>query len=173
MAPPVVSAPSGFAADVDLLPSSGQAMDLACGAGASSVWLAERGLDLLGVDGSDVAIEHARRLAAERCVAERCRFVVHDLDAGLPPSDPVDLITCHLFSAPWLDAEMIERLRPAGVLAITVLSEVDAEAGPYRAAPGELLDRFATLDVRSHREGGGTATLVAVAAGPTRSTRLD
>ena len=44
----------------------GRALDLACGAGRNAVWLAQRGWTVTGADFSDVAIENARRLAADR-----------------------------------------------------------------------------------------------------------
>lgn len=167
------SVPTGFAPVVDLLPSHGTALDLACGTGSGAVWLAGIGLEVQAVDASDVAIDAAGRLADDSGVGDRCRFSVHDLDTGLPTGPAVDLITCHLFSAPGLDQEIIGRLRPGGVLAITVLSEVGAETGPYRARPGELAERFGVLDIRFHREADGTATLVGVATGPAPTTRLD
>lgn len=46
----------------------GRALDLACGEGRNAVWLAERGWEVTGVDFSDVAIEKARALAAQRGV---------------------------------------------------------------------------------------------------------
>jgi SAM-dependent methyltransferase len=165
--------PAGFRAVVDMLPDVGVALDVACGAGEGSVWLAQRGLDVLGVDVSPVAVDLARRLATSWGVEANCRFVAHDLDLGLPTTSTIDLITCHLFSAPNLDAEILERLALGGTLAIAVLSEVGGETGPFRAKPGELLERFGALDVRHHEELDGRATLVAVATGPLPSGRLD
>jgi len=46
----------------------GTAVDLACGEGRNAVWLAERGWQVTGVDFSSVAIDRARRMAAERGV---------------------------------------------------------------------------------------------------------
>lgn len=165
--------PAGFTGVAELLPTEGRALDVACGAGSGSVWLAKRGLTVVGVDGSDVAVSQAKALAAVHQVGSLCSFVTADLDEGLPSGPPVALITCHLFSAPALDQQLIERLELGGVLAIAVLSEVGGEPGPYRARNGELLDRFGTLDVRFHVEENGTATLVGVAAGPQANGRLD
>ena len=39
-----------------LLPNGGRALDLACGTGAQSLWLAQRGLDVLSLDVSPRAI---------------------------------------------------------------------------------------------------------------------
>jgi len=83
---------------------------------------------------------------------------------------------CHLFSASALDEAMVGCLSPGGVLAITVLSEVGAGAGPFRASPGELLERFGRFDqleVAHHHERDGVATLLGVAAGPQPLGRLD
>lgn len=163
---PMVGVPAGFA-DVEAhLPTSGDALDVACGVGAGAVWLALRGLVVWGVDGSDVAIGRAKDLAGVHGVSDRCHFTIADLDDGIPPGPPVDLITCHLFSAPALDRELVARLRSGGLLAITVLSEVGGRAGPYRAAPGALLRRFRSLEVHFHREGGGIATLLGSVTGP-------
>ena len=41
-------------------PARGRALDLACGEGRNSIWLAERGWQVTGVDFSSVAIERAR-----------------------------------------------------------------------------------------------------------------
>lgn len=169
----VVDPPAGFAAVIDVFPDVGTALDVACGAGGGAVWLAQRGLSVTGVDVSPVAIGLARRLASDCGVEANCRFIEHDLDIGLPSTSRVDLITCHLFSAPDLDAAILERLAPGGMLAVTVLSEVGGESGPFRAKPGELLARFGSLDVRHHHEADGRATLVAVATGPSTPGRLD
>jgi hypothetical protein len=56
-----------------------------------------------------------------------------------------------------LDEELIERLAPDGLLAITSLSEVGAGPGPYRARPGELRDAFENLEVLAEDEGDGVA----------------
>lgn len=165
--------PVGFAAVVGLFPTAGTALDLACGAGGGAVWLAQRGLDVVGIDVSPVAVGLAEQLASSHGVEGSCRFVVHDFDLGLPETAMVDLITCHLFSAPDLDEAILGRLAPGGTLAITVLSEVGGEPGPFRARPAELLDRFGSLDVLHHHEAEGRATLVAVATGPLPSGRLD
>ena len=43
-------------------------LDVACGEGRNSVWLASLGCDVLGVDVSPLALEKAERLATERRV---------------------------------------------------------------------------------------------------------
>jgi tRNA/tmRNA/rRNA uracil-C5-methylase (TrmA/RlmC/RlmD family) len=74
--------PALFAPYEDLFPRTGFALDLACGSGRSSVWLARLGLDVLGVDISAAAVTRARRLAARHELSGRCRFEVADLKAS-------------------------------------------------------------------------------------------
>jgi SAM-dependent methyltransferase len=157
----VVGPPALLADYADAFPTGGQALDLACGRGLSSVWLARRGLQVWGLDVSPVAISHARDLAHRNGIDDRCRFDVVDLDNGLPAGPPVDVILCHKFRDRRLDRAIIERLAPGGLLAIAVLSEVDATPGPFRAAAGELPAVFAELDVIGTGEGQGYAWLLA------------
>lgn len=153
--------PAAFRRYVAAFPVAGTALELACGPGVGSVWLARRGLTVWGVDVSAVAMGHARTLAARYGVADRCHFDVVDLDDGLPPGPPVDVILCHRFRDSRLDGDVIGRLAPGGLLAIAALSEVGAAPGPFRAAPGELLSAFAGLDVIASGEADGQAWLLA------------
>ena len=158
-----VGLPPLLAPYVDVFPTAGDALDLACGQGLGAVWLARRGLDVWGLDVSPVAIGHARALARRSGVGDRCRFDVVDLDDGLPVGPPVDLIGCHKFRDRRLDAAIIRRLAPGGLLAITALSEIDATAGPFRVARGELPAAFAELELVAAGERHGEAWLLAKA----------
>lgn len=161
--------PTAFAQHTEVFGTSGTALELACGAGQASVWLALRGLRVHGVDVSPVAVAQARTLARRCGVARRCRFSVADLDdglpAGLPTGPPVDVILCHRFRDARLDRAIIERLAPGGLLAIAALSEVGARPGPFRVAAGELPAAFAGLTVVDAGEGDGLAWLLARKAG--------
>lgn len=71
------------------------AVDLGCGSGANTVYLAEQGFDVTGVDFSPVALRRARALAEEAGVEDRCVFVEGDLTAGAGGREvhgPFDLI---------------------------------------------------------------------------------
>jgi SAM-dependent methyltransferase len=157
----LVGPPALFADYVEAFPTMGQGLDLACGRGLSSVWLARRGLQVWGVDVSPVAISQARDLAHSNGVDDRCRFDVVDLDGGLPVGPTVDVVLCHKFRDGRLDRAIIGRLNPGGLLAIAVLSEVGATPGPFRTTSGELLAAFAELDVIAAGEGRGHAWLLA------------
>lgn len=159
--PDVVAPPSAFAGHTELFPRSGRALDLACGTGAGSVWLASQGFEVVGVDVSPVAIERARALAESAGVASRCRFEVADLDHGLPSGPRVDVLFCHLFWNPVLVHPMIDRLLHNGLLAVATLSEVGAEPGRYRVPAGRLRRAFDSMDVLVDDESDGVATLIA------------
>lgn len=153
--------PPVFAPYRDVFPTSGQALDLACGQGLGAVWLARRGLDVWGLDVSPVAIGQARGLAHRSGVDDRCRFDVVDLDDGLPAGPRVDVVLCHKFRDRRLDRAIVDRLLPGGLLAMSALSEVGGTRGPFRARPGELRAAFAGLDVIAAGEGDGETWLLA------------
>lgn len=164
MAPVGGLPPPVFAPFEHRFPTEGHALEVACGRGRQAVWLARRGMDVLAVDVSPVAIDLARRLAALSCVADHCRFEVLDLDGGLPDGPALDLILCHLphrFRDRRFDRAMVERLAPGGQLAVAVQSEVGAGPGPFRVLPGDLLDAFGELEVVVHGEADGKGWILA------------
>ncbi|ANW64817.1 SAM-dependent methyltransferase [Mycobacterium sp. djl-10] len=148
-----------FAPYLDLFPTTGVALDIACGRGAAAVWLARRGMSVTGVDVSPVAMAQARALADAHGV--RCRFEVVDLDDGLPPGPPLDVVVCQRFRDARLDAAIVDRLTPGGLLAISALSEVGAGPGRFRVPAGELVRAFAGLTVEAAGEADGLAWLLA------------
>ena len=72
----------------------GRALDLGCGTGTSSLFLAERGWDVVGVDYVPQAIRQARLKAANAAPAGSVRFVVGDVSRGdlLAREAPFDLL---------------------------------------------------------------------------------
>ena len=75
----------------------GRAVDLGCGTGADALFLADRGFWVTGVDFSRVAVERARRSAAERGLTDRARFVLGDVTArDIPGAEgPFDLVVAY------------------------------------------------------------------------------
>jgi SAM-dependent methyltransferase len=100
--------------------SPGRALDLACGAGRNAVWLAEQGWTVTGADFSDVALDNARGLAAERGV--EVEWVQADLREWQPEPEAFDLVA------------VLYLQLPAGELA-----PVHARAAEAVAAGGTLL----------------------------------
>lgn len=77
----------------------GRALDLGCGEGGDSVWLAEQGWHVTGVDVSDTALARAAAEAQERGVADRITFERHDLSESLP-SGRFDLVSAQFLQSP-------------------------------------------------------------------------
>jgi SAM-dependent methyltransferase len=83
----------------------GRALDLACGAGRNAVWLAAQGWSVTGVDFSDVAIENARRLAAERGV--EVEWVRADLRGWRPAGPEHDLVVVLYLQVPAAERRVV------------------------------------------------------------------
>lgn len=156
-----VALPPVFQPFSDAFPTTGHAVELACGRGGAAVWLALRGMDVRGYDVSAVAIAQAGALA-DRCeVAASCHFEVVDLDNGLPAGPPADVLICNKFRDARLDKSIVDRLAGGGLLAISALSEVGANPGSFRATAGELTQAFDGLDKIAAQEAYGEAWLLA------------
>lgn len=68
-------------------------LDLGCGKGAAALAIAaERGAQVLGVDGIDDFIEHARGRAEQLGLSSRCQFEVGDVRAYVEDSHDHDLV---------------------------------------------------------------------------------
>lgn len=97
----------------------GRALDLACGEGRNALWLAGRGWDVVGVDFSEVAIDRARRRAADEGIALDLR--VADV-LGLPVAAEFDLVlVAYLQLPPGERATLLEVVRRALVRGGTFL----------------------------------------------------
>ena len=71
----------------------GRALDLGCGEGADSVWLAESGWDVVAVDISDTALRRARSAAAEHGVLDG--LTSSSTTVGNFPDGEFDLVSAH------------------------------------------------------------------------------
>jgi SAM-dependent methyltransferase len=98
---------------------AGPVLSLAEGEGRNAVFLASLGLDVLGVDGSEVGLAKARKLAASRGVTIRTEVV--DLATYEPPANmfgSVVSISAHL---PRAERQRLHRLvarslKPGGII---------------------------------------------------------
>jgi 2-polyprenyl-3-methyl-5-hydroxy-6-metoxy-1,4-benzoquinol methylase len=68
----------------------GRALDLACGEGRNAIWLAKLGWAVTAIDYSKVAIDRARRLAAEQHVA--VEWVEADVTSFVPAAGTFQLV---------------------------------------------------------------------------------
>jgi len=77
----------------------GSALDLGCGEGADSIWLASAGWQVIGVDVARVALDRAALHAAAAGVSDRVNWQQHDLDVSFPTGE-FDLVSVHFFHSP-------------------------------------------------------------------------
>jgi SAM-dependent methyltransferase len=148
--------PTPLLADwLDRLPR-GRALDVACGAGRNSLFLAEHGYAVDGIDISSVALGRARASALERGL--EVNFIEMDLETQLPTDRRYDLIVMVRYTHPVLVAELIELLHDGGYLLCeehlrTTHNVVGPTSPTYRMDPNELLGLAAGLRVLYYREG--------------------
>lgn len=150
-----------------LLPSGGTAVDIACGTGGQSMWLAGLGFEVVALDVSPVAVELTRSAAAAHGFAGRIDARVVDLDDGLPADlHDVAVVVCQRFRGRDLYGPIVDVLQPGGVAIVSVLSVVGVEGQPgeFHAPAGELLDAFTRPEVEivHHAEERGLASIVVV-----------
>lgn len=82
--------PNALLAEVASQLPVGRAIDLGCGEGRNSLYLAGLGWTVTGIDFSSVAVEKARRLASEQGLA--VNFEVHDVRSFEPEQESADLV---------------------------------------------------------------------------------
>ncbi|MFE3544373.1 methyltransferase domain-containing protein [Nocardia sp. NPDC059177] len=105
----------------DLSPAD--ALDLGCGDGGDTLWLADRGWHVTAVDISAVAVARLADLTSSRGLGNRVTAVRHDLSKSFPQSR-FDLICAHYLHTPFdLDRADVLRvaahaLRPGGRLLV-------------------------------------------------------
>ncbi len=133
----------------------GDALDLACGPGRNSLYLAAQGWRVTAVDGSPVAIENLVARARERKLNVDARLA--DLERREFEIAPgaYDLICDCYYLQRDLIPRMKDGLRPGGLLiAIVHIADPDQPQGtPTRAARGELRSCFADWEILHYYEG--------------------
>lgn len=110
----------------------GRALDLGCGEGGDTVWLAEQGWEVVGVDISETALGRAAAEATARGLTDRVRLVQMDL-SEMFPEGTFDLVSAQfLQSMVHLDRERIFAAAARAVAPGGLLVVVDhAEAPPW------------------------------------------
>ncbi|MCA8925984.1 MAG: class I SAM-dependent methyltransferase [Planctomycetes bacterium] len=125
----------------------GRALEVGCGTGTNSAWLAEQGFSVVGVDVAPLAVEAARTRARGRGL--ECTFEVLDFLSAEVPGGPFDFAfdrgCFHVFDAPEARARFAERiaalLRPGGVWLSLIGSTEGAprDVGPPRRSARDVL----------------------------------
>ena len=139
---------------VPALPTTGCALDLACGTGRNAIYLAGLGfaVDAVDISAQALAIGRARAGTLPICWLEQ------DLDSGFAPDASYDIIVNIRFvNLPLLES-LLPSLRPNGVLIVEqhLATSRDDVIGPknpaFRVAPGELARLASALAIERVEE---------------------
>lgn len=156
----------------DILPTSGAALDIACGLGRNTFWLASTardivaarlhggnrkrhadqrtgGLSVTAIDASRVACDRVQTRAKELGLS--IRVLCRDLEREPLPDGPFDLIVNTLYLQRSLSPQIESRLAPGGLLVFVTLLEGGSGPPPvhkeYQLRRGELPTLFPNLEV--------------------------
>ncbi len=133
----------------DLLPSSGLALDIAMGLGGNAGFLLQRGLRVVGVDISDVAVSRAKKEFTDLLA------VVADLERFSIPPFKFDVILNFLYLQRNLWESIQSGLKPGGLLFLECLTDEMLSIHPdidhsYLLKHDELLHTF--MDSKNRNE---------------------
>lgn len=142
----------------ELLPQfpKGKALDIACGEGRNTIFLAKNGYDVDAVDYSRVAIERASKVSEKEGL--KVNFIHADLDEYLIPPDTYDLIIDFYYLQRSLIPAIKDGLKKGGVVLFETYTVDQKKIGPpknpeYLLQSNELLRLFGDLHLFFYREG--------------------
>jgi tellurite methyltransferase len=140
-----------------LLPSSGYALDLACGRGANAVLLAQQGLQVDAWDIANIPIADLQKLAHEKQLNIHAK--VRDVETHPPEPNTFDIIVVSYFLNRDIIPSLIQALKSGGLIYYQTFTQQHvSERGPrcaeYRLAEQELLQLFTGLQVLLYHEEG-------------------
>ena len=131
----------------------GNALDLACGTGRNSLFLAENGWKVTAVDNSAVGVEIARKRAEEKEL--NIEFINADLEKSEFAIEPnaYDLICDFYYLQRDLFAKMKDGVRPGGIIISTIHIHGDGEEpGRFDLREGELREFFSDMEILHYHE---------------------
>ena len=134
----------------------GLALDVAAGKGRNTIFLAETGFSVVGIDISSIALEEARRRAEEKSF--RITWRQADLERIELPVAAYNLIVNFNYLQRSLFRQIRRALKPQGhIIFDTYLIDQQAIGHPknpaYLLNHNELLDHFRNFRVLCYREG--------------------
>ena len=139
--------------------SRGRALDIACGMGRDSIYLAREGFRVHAIDFSAVALQEAQRRARTFQVASHISFVLVDLTRFAFPRAHYDLVVGFSYWEPALKDALREAVRPGGFLIYETFNiwwkwtrpDVDER---FLLRPGELREWLRDWHIWAYREVG-------------------
>jgi len=131
----------------DLVP--GRALDVGCGEGADTIWLAGRGWTVTAIDVSDVAVARGRE-AAGRSSQAGIDWICGDVLQTPLPSRAFDLVSMQYPALPKAAGEpavrtLLDTVRPSGLL-LAVYHELDDEHRAHMQSRGIDLADYVGAD---------------------------
>ncbi len=150
------------------LPQSGLALDVACGYGQNTLYMAQRGLISTGFDLSMKALAAGREAAARSNLT--VSFVQVDLTRFSLPRNTFSVVICFKYRDPQLYPTLRATLRPGGLLVYETYTIEHLKYGRKPLNPAHLLgrnelrDAFGDWEIIFYHEawtGRGVASLVA------------
>jgi 2-polyprenyl-3-methyl-5-hydroxy-6-metoxy-1,4-benzoquinol methylase len=141
-----------------MLPSSGVALDVACGRGRHALWLAAQGLTTYAIDRDEAAISALREGAGCQglpLIAKVCDLEIGEPDLGCKRYDVI--VVVHYLYRPLLPM-LVKALAPDGVLVYETFTSAQAMRGhptnsDFLLESGELLNLVQPLKILKAREG--------------------
>ena len=135
-----------------LLPTSGLALDAAMGLGGNAGFLLKRGLKVIGLDISRVAVQRAKESYPQLIAVQA------DLTRFCPPPESFDVILNFYYLERSLWPQYSQALRPGGLLFFETLTREMLQVNPdidpkFLLGPRELLRSFPQLETITYREG--------------------
>ncbi len=140
-----------------LLPSNGDALDLACGRAGNAVLLSKYGFNVDAIDVSSVVLTNLEKFVIQQGLPISCER--RDIEEEGLKEKKYDVIVVSYFLSRELFPQIIKSLKPEGLLFYETWSQqkID-EIGPsnpaFRLKAGELLELTAPLRALFYREEG-------------------
>ena len=143
-----------------LLNGKGAALDVACGRGQNTVYLASLGFEVIGIDASLVGLRHCQRVMERRGL--KAGLIAADLEEFPLPHSHFDAVLVVRFLDRALIPSLKDTLKPDGLLIYAtyntnVLHRRPAMNKRFLLEPGELLDLFADFKIIATNDDKGLA----------------
>jgi len=149
--------PHGLLIDLVSELSVGRALDLACGTGRHSVFLAEHGWDVVAVDSSTQGVQIAANRAKEKGLNIDFRVANLEKREFTIENDSYDLICDFYYLQHDLFAQMKKGVRPGGTIISTIHIYGEGEDSEgFLLKEGALREFFTDFDITHYHETSGT-----------------
>jgi tellurite methyltransferase len=141
-----------------LLNGKGTALDVACGQGQNTVYLASLGFEVIGVDGSIVGLRRCQRALQRRGL--KAGLIAADLDEFPLPHNHFDVVLVVRFLNHTLIPSLKETLKPEGLLIYATFNKNVLHRRPtlnkcFVLELGELLDLFSDFEIIATNDNKG------------------